>query len=419
MTKSLSIMQKAMYTTKLKSRITVTIILLALLISLSSCGTPAPSETTPATAEKTVLVLGVIDSETGLDSIIEAFNESEADYKIEVREYQTVRNIMSALDHDEGPDLFFLRMYMLTDTYLSEYCEDLTPFLNRDDAFSSEDFVPGLYDGGVHDGLVHWLPYDFTVTTYVVQPAVDVGNEVFSAELARRIADERGQFLFPTMWSREEVLEWVAPYLAVAYTDWDNMTCSFDSHDFAALLEALKAQPDPHENKPDVKQSLLHVAFLNGTFGTLTQYENTEQNGGGDYSITGIPGEAANGSLFVGERCFGMLSSCNNKEAAWRFLSALMSDDAQSATRNLPAVRSALSARMEEAVRDGIITQSTADKLAVLFDTTTCVDTLDRGIELMIVNEAKAFFNGTDSAEETARRIQEKAEYEMSLIKSE
>lgn len=353
------------------------------------------------------LTVAVMDDDAVITQLTGQFQAQQDAYEVVIQNFENIRALLDALENGgpDAPDLFFIPFNVGTaDGGLDAYCVNLVPFLENSRDLRAEDFVPGLYSGCRQQGELHYMPFDFTVQTFGMQPIPDE-NATLTIEAAQQIARERQETLFPSHWDRETLLQWVSPYLAQAYADPDNFTGSFDSPSFLSLIEALKQHPAAAAEYSESQNSLLQYVSLDGQLRMLASYEFFRQTDGTDYGFPGVPGTPANGSLLCINQCFGMFSSCENKNVAWQFLKFLLTEEAQSLATELPAIQTAL----EDRVAALHLSREASDKVLHLIAETTCVKS-GSPLNGIVQAELAAFFDGRITAREAAENLRQRAE---------
>ena len=384
--------------------------ILSLCILFSACHSTMQQEIIEPSNKSALVVATVGISGREIAEIVENYNSQNSDYIVAICNYKTYSELFSALNTENGPDMFFLDSSSMSEARLSEYCINLKSLLDADKNFGAEDFISGLCDGFRESDML-WLPYDFTMLGFVAQPAINTGRSSFTLDVAQQIATDQGMLIFPAIWTRDMLLGWLSPHLAAAYMDWDNEVCMFDSPDFIALIEALKEHPEDFSSIPDEQLSLLNYFSINKGLNMFASVEYVEKTEGIDYDFFGLPSSVTSGGIFKVEQCFGIFSTSNNADAAWHFLRNFMSENIQSKSENIPAIQSSFEALIDEAVLNSKITPSSADKLLTFVNETVCTKDDTNNLHYVIQFEVNAFFEGTCTAQEASERIQQQANY--------
>ena len=378
------------------------------------------ADTTPAISPEDAevihtLTLAVVDArlslgfnnhstQRALTQLVEDFNAQNPDLTVTVYDYDSISAIEQALKSGDAPDMFLLSASDSQQHRLWEYCTDLSVLLDSDSEYSPESFVGGLYSGSTRDGILPWLPYDFTAMSFTVQPIPDQ-EQTLSLSLAAHEAEDRGIMLFPTCWDRQMLTHWLSSYIFAACAAEEN---TLDQNELATLLELIKEHPSTFEDMPEDHNYFLAPVFLDtvSCVSQLSHYEYDRERGGGDYAYTGLPDVCPGGVLTV-NTCFGVFSSCEAPDVAWSFLRGLLSDEMQSASQCLPAVSSALHAGLDTSSRLLIVERS--DAAARLFEVLDSIEYVDFGIPgigSIICSCAEKYFSGECTAQEAAAALQ-------------
>jgi ABC-type glycerol-3-phosphate transport system substrate-binding protein len=147
-------------------------------------------------------------------------------------------------------------------------------------------------------------------------------------------------------------------------------------------------------------------------------------------TYVGYPSENGNGSLFISDMLVAISNKCTEKEAAWKFLSSMLSEEAQAQSRNafgprFPILKSALEKQIEEAMATTYdingkevskslyslgsfeidMYASTKEEIDIILDLIAKTEkffVFDRQIWNIIRDEAVGFFSGSKTAAETA-----------------
>lgn len=377
----------------------------------------------------------VIATDTGgapLTTLIAEFNAQGGEYKVRAVEYGAYDSggnqerpfdlLRTEIVTGHGPDMFaFAWQNSFTDAAGSGVFEDLLPFIDADPELSRGSFVPGLFNALTADGVMRWLPYDFSVTTFTA-PASVVGerDRVTMEEMDAIVAElGGGAHVFPGWMTKGNLLAWMSRFALAQFVDWDAGTCSFDSPDFVALLEKCNEQPSDPEpgggdlGVPDDGLGVLTFTQIQGVINLCFFREGF----GGDYSFTGFPNSVGNGSVYSMNLRFAMASASENKEGVWEFLRfCLLNGDYEDVGVGIPFAADEIDKQIAlymEGIdwygREVKLNQTDVDKFHTLLDNTAMIEGIDQTLLDIISEEAAAYFSGDRTAEDCAARIQSKA----------
>ena len=361
------------------------------------------------------------------DAVIR-FNNTDPEYKIEVKPLiytnESERDRL-LIEIATGSGLDLLDTSWLPESAVDEgLFVDMLPWLDADETFSREDFIPSLFSLLLKNGGLYEYTDKFTMVTMLTHADLFPGREAWTVEGMESLiaAHPEMEPLWHSM-DRDMMLTLFAWAATAEFIDWDAMTCSFDSPAFIHWLELLKALPPDGEYSEAPR--LLDVSYdyaMDAGFSARYALKD-------DYAVAGFPETAGTGSYFlklgssvndwrgtVGQNTrLGILASGQDHAAAWRFLRTLMlGEDEPSISMGIPVLR----ARFEQALADAITNRhderfdidefNEADAARLreqVYNSAKLIHT-DEELLRVIYAEANAFFAGQKSAEEAARQIQ-------------
>lgn len=407
----------------LKRKLAVALAIL-MIFALTACVVPAPTpeksvgENAADPNAPTEIVLSCGEADERFNSMVTAFNKSSSEYKVVFKDFGDETALAAAVVSGDGPDIFV--GYLNPPNEFSDFAfVDLQPLIEGDEEYGADFFFESLYNTLTAEGHLYWLPTGFRVVTfYAPESAVGDPGRLTMTQ-AREKADLLGDdvYIFPGWMDRENLLSYMMDFFVSRYVDMSAGTCSFDSPDFAALLESCNDQIDhivegQYNEKAMSRRSLLERYWARGVW----NLEGLNLSAGNDYSYVGFPNEGSNGSTFELGTLLAISAASDNQEGAWEFLRFVLSDEMQMmGDQFIPVSRRVVEKQIElglagelqtESFETVRITQKDADKLLRLIDETEYLSGRDEVIKNIIRDEAAAFFDGAKSAEETARVIQ-------------
>ena len=186
--------------------------------------------------------------------------------------------------------------------------------------------------------------------------------------------------------------------------------------------------------------------LLDLNISSLDEVGYADQYFGGRVTYVGFPSRTGSGSLLMLADSFGMSASCADKESAWDFLRSFLLPDYQFEQYNLPLRKDVFEKQMEDAMptampmlgdtrkipvsRGGMgtasedgqvfsfefygLTQEQADRFRAMLETAQAFPSFNAKVYEMVQNEAKAYFSGNRSVEDTAKLIQTKVSLYLS-----
>ncbi|MCM1149724.1 MAG: hypothetical protein NC319_06530 [Butyricicoccus sp.] len=367
-------------------------------------------------------------------SLASDFNRSQDVYFVKVNVYQAyedgdIMRLQAETGAGNWPDLFaFSQRGTLAEMRDELTLDNLYDYLDADTELSRDDLMQPVLRAMEQDGALYWLPWKFWIQT-LIGPESLIGQPGISVEDARRIARENDLVPIQQWITREGLLETYSAVAAQQFVDWDSGTCSFDSEEFASILELCAELPasadvsdglDAYTGPND--PSLLDKYFVMNPMLLTTQFTNRN----GDFCFAGYPDAAGNGSLFYIPLKLAITAGAQEKQGAWEFIRFVLGEEEQSAdvaggNNGLCMNAAAFEWLLDELVKAGptaygnnreFTVEFTADdarKLRELVDGTVLVLGADPTLEKIISDCAAAYFAGEKSAEEAARDIQGRA----------
>lgn len=351
-------------------------------------------------------------------SIVNEFNLSQDHYRVKAVEYGTEDRSMDMLRTEiiagKAPDLY---CFDTPQRFGAAACADLLPFLDADTQTGREWFIPNLLRAMTEDGKLYWMPYLFAVSTWVAPSDVfshaGISPDEWQARLRALDTDDP---LFDCFATSAWFLSWYASFAIGQFVDFDQGTCSFDSPEFAAVLQFCSDWGTDGEismtpERPVMKFEAITNAARIGVLGEL--YNDA-------YCYAGFPTERGNGSMFDIKMCFALSALAEKQDGAWAFLQFAMQRLSQASgaalreLNGLPASSQALETRLQYLIETGDtfldntnkIKPSDAEQFLALLDETTVLGSANEEIRQIIEEEAAMFFAGQCSAADAAAKIQ-------------
>ena len=385
--------------------------------------------------ESTAITIGITFSpdNTLVWNLVEAFNDISDTYQVELIDYSSAIAVDSPdsahielmekiLNSDESPDMVIASHYQTTYLAGAGLLEDMNQVIDPDT------ILPWLWSTVEVNGCNYSLPLGFSFDT-VCGKVDQIGeNQNISVNEFLNL-DENGIPILDEM-TNYRFLSALANELQHCYVDLESRTSSFSSNDFVALLEYAASLPEEVEFtigngyeylRYDTAQ-VLNISVHD--FQTLHQYETVYVDATLNY--TGWPGESG-GSIYV-LNSVALSKNSENKAGAIEFLNFLLSDSVQVliAETDFPITASGFDIMCETAMSvsegtlimgggtttiDGInysftpLTSDEIEKYSHLLQNAHGVYFHDSTIAEFIYKEGTAVFNGQQTAEEAASRI--------------
>ncbi len=321
-------------------------------------------------AQKEQLVIGTMSSGSELRSAAVEFNRSSDKYHISIREYvdynsytenswsDALTNVNNDLISGNGPDIMCLDNLNYSRLASKGVFEDLTPYLEKSETLSKEDYLGSILDAYTFDGRLIAIPGNFEIAT-IVGHASQLGEEpgwTLTELVAYADAHPEAE-LFDSL-TREYAMQLCMMYNENSFIDWEEGTCSFDTEEFKALLKFVGSFPADYEweegraSEPTRIQNgevlLSYIGIYD--FEELQLYEEMFS---GDMVCIGFPStDGSSGCALSAGSCFAITNSAYDTDGAWEFIESYLDEQAKDGTSwGFPTNKKALTKMAEEAVK--------------------------------------------------------------------
>ncbi len=402
-----------------------------------------------------------------------AFNKQHDDARIEIVDYSQYNTdedysagqtkLTTEILAGNVPDLFYSTDLPLDRFAAKGVLEDLWPWIEQDTELGGrEALVQPVFDAlSSRDGALYQIVPSFTICTACGLTDV-VGDKMGWTLDDMQAALETlpdGADIYAYSYTKADVLRDCLSFGMDEFIDWETGTCSFDSEAFLNILRFVDLFPAELDWE-SIDYSLWtsscdgdeYVRIRNGeqflyktTIYDIWDYWYTLSNLG-DVTFVGIPTGSGNGSAFnISSTGLSMSATCADKELAWEFMRALLTEDYQDQNVwSLPTNQACFDAALQEMMQAEIsissngsvtvstdsggmsigvasasdlsgaeddpdydtLTQAQADQLLALIEATDRIYEYDSTIYDVVSEECAAFFARDKTAEETAKLVQ-------------
>lgn len=384
------------------------------------------------------------------------FNRNNPDCRIEVQDYSEfntsddyqagMTKLTTEIISGKMPDILAVDGLPLKQYGAKGLLEDLLPYLDADTELGGrEALVQPVLNAMLQDGKLYQVASNFGVNTATTSKrlAGDVTGWTLSEARAALEQLPEGATLMDAYTTRETLLRVLCNWNLGSYVNWETGECSFDTGEFAKLLEFAMLAPkeinidddnwQAYEERTRIREGmqLMSVSSFYDWYSILDQ----KANWGDDLIYVGMPSEDRNGNSFSLDSGLAMSSKCANKDAAWKFLRGRLTGD-NNYRWSFPINQSAFDAFMKEAmtpdtytdengnvveypkleytdatgetVQIMAMTQEDYDQFMELLQSTTKLADYDEAIMNIVMDEAQAFLDGNRSADDVAKAVQSK-----------
>lgn len=392
----------------------------------------------PEIPEKQELILAGIDFDDSVISAVTAFNQSNDNTTITIRDYgnqsgNTLNEVYKDVAYGNAPDMYFMQpasAWSMDALMAQDEFVDLYPYLDNDPAISRDDVFPAVLEAVQQDGALYYFPVSYVLKGIWGMPEYSDSRRF----PVNRISGLRQKYpeddmlfgdLFPM-----DLISMELSQNRDLYVDWDMKTCDFTSDRFLEVLEAACLLP---QYRPSGREEMLDyvsgVYLLEGqqffvpyTISGLESYLMMTEGAEGASEVVFNPygGDMVSMTLSDSEvalevqESFAISGKCGDFDAAWQFLRTFLEPEYQQSITaptapNLPVNVHAFRAETDRLLAEGKGTEAGFDRILELIQEAKTVSLFDTQIMLMIHEEASPCFSGDRTAEEAARKIQERA----------
>lgn len=389
--------------------------------------------------EKTVITLGVpYHLLAGLKSEVVYFNKANPDIKIEVKNYnEDYARLNTEIMAGTGPDLLVMPSNRINQFAESGVLEDLNPYFAEDKTLDRGDFLENILKAFETEGHLYSMPINFDIYTMVGKTSVVGEQSGWNIDEMIAFAESvpEGRDIFDNT-SKSGVLR----LLKYAYTD--QLVDTDDTGNplnRELLLKMLRfSNQFEHDDQFIYDSNLVgkikeeQVLLLDTEVYAGVGYFGYASLLGEQATFIGFPAEAGNGHLIYSMNIFAINSRSEHKDIAWKFISTLLSKEAQMrmeddyTTKGFHTRKDVLEEHLAWAMENsslycvktingeyytyrdiqGEITEKDIQQIRDLIQNTDKALMISADIDQIIEEEASFYFSGTKPVEEVVDVIE-------------
>lgn len=395
-----------------------------------------------------VIVMGAMMGDyMRIVKVINAFNQAQSDYQVQVKTYETTDAIFLDLAMGKGCDLLVVSPQNLTILADKRGLEDLSSYLDKSEKVNREDLFDIALEVGTAGGRWVGILPDFTVWAILVEKGyTEDGGWTIEKYLALMDRNPDVPLFGVSDPQKAGVgLMNICYMLTESFVDWEKRTCSFESEEFIQALELVKSyaqrfrKADYNNLAPDIYEMLYQGQIQTETIEIrskkyFSEYQDIRDAFLGSYDLAGFPnpeGKAAYSMQGLTQKMYCMNASSAKKDAAWTFLEYMLSDYQESmdgsGDQGFPVRRDILERQLQEEIgaeltekayrqnhyskemvpQRGRFTEEDKERLLYILDHASPPTVLQGGAFWAILDEELgAFFAGDKTAAKTAEVIQ-------------
>ena len=407
------------------------------------------------TKKKAEITVGVLYLSSALKEDILRFNRSHDDVRISVKEYyrdneenyaEARAEFNSDILSGNCPDIIdFGPINADINQYIEKgLIDELTPYFEKDEEISIEDFIPSVVEACKVNGKLYVLPEAFSLKGFFGASSV-VGEESgWTLEEFMEVVNkfEKGTEICQFR-AGENMISLLCSNNIGKYIDWSKGECYFDTGEFADMLEFSYAYVKSEDNKKNKDDDISEITKIRDKQQILLQFDTevgscerymfAKEVFGEDVTFKGFPLDEGNGVVIVSsmdKSHIAISSKSKYKEEAWEVVRNryLPKKDKITDYYCFPIRQDDLDYVLNKAMipytdEKGNISYSamgigdvtitipypTEEDVAEIKKIINSADTMANGNEkiMEIINEeAEAFYQGQKSADEVAKIIQ-------------
>lgn len=405
------------------------------------------NKATSNSLEKTIITFGAVWVDDNVKKQIIEFNKNSKEYQIEIVDYSNEEDPIAKVNADIAagniPDILSLSSLPYEEYIIKGMFEDLTPYFEKDENIHIEDMIDSVYKAmKSEDGKLYYISPSFGVSTLIARSS-NVGDRTgWTFNECKTVLEEKGDSV--RAFYSEDKMGMLYAFVINGlndFVDWDTGKCSFNSPEFKTMLEICNMGTDDAENYNDDSISMSSliqegkVLFIQGWV-SLDEVQIYSKMYGNDITFIGYPNKEKQGSYFRFDNQMAIYAGSEVKDGAWEFLRIFMTKEFQGKNDNLdgsPTRQDCMSmlvtAKMatEEYIDElgqyvypfngikswddfevevGALSQEEADMYISLVNSTTKASSSDNAMVEIVEEEAKTYFAGEKSLDETVNIIQ-------------
>ncbi|MBQ6888134.1 MAG: extracellular solute-binding protein [Lachnospiraceae bacterium] len=426
------------------------IIVLTLILLLTGCGESKKQVTEDG---KEILVLASFGENQKINEQVEAFNQKNKNYKIEIKRYerseqpeddgiaQLQREIMSG----EGPDIIDFGWGYTVSDIAGKYTEDLLPYIKNMEEQEDITLFPNILESFYYRNGLYAMPISFTLETFAGRKdKIENLNHWSIQELIACYEEIQDDMMLYPGETKKDVFATILTGCMEYYIDWETGECSFNGEEFKKIMEFSNTFPDTLQITEDfsVEQAfingdaLLIPLRLNDIYSTARTELIFNEN---EVIYIGFPVEGECGTVIKpSEPMLAISINSQHKEMSWEFIKQFLEKSYQSELEDsfsiyrsvleeklmknrepeytidaegnqIKAVKAELMFEGTEPMEIYCVTKKQADELLHLIESATICTTTDHQLYNVFLEEADSYFRGDKTLEEAVAVMQSRA----------
>ena len=396
-----------------------------------------------------------------IEFIVNEFNRNNDKYKVVINDYSAYNTPEDsaagkvALDNEiaagNAPDIVSHANY----DYVRNFAEkglfaDLYTFMKSDGDLTADSLLSAATAPFEIGGKLYTVPTRFSVSALSGKSALipEDGTVTGIIDLAKSLSAGKALIKNQTRGVTANLLFKIG---YDTFIDYEKATCNFDSAEFIEVIEYLKSLPETADRSLYDSPEKEIASYQNGNIllqqsrvGSVSDYVNQKfifaQEG---VSYIGYPSSSGGAGVVQPYDCYGITKDSPVKDGAWEFVKFMLSDEIQASVQEMNPVTADVFESLLQTEADKIyyclysggmishpgdhvpdaemyrqnygdgefitVTDDDIAKIKALVNADSAVYEKDKPVLDIINEELESYFNGSKSADETAKVIQSRA----------
>lgn len=289
--------------------------------------------------DKKTITFGAMWMDDNIKRAAIDFNKTNQEYRIEFKDYSNEEDPETKMNADiiagNVPDIISLDNIPINQYVAKGLLEDLTPYMEKDSEVKSDALIPSVAEAMKTNDKFYFVSPGFGISTLIARTK-DVGDKSgWTFDEMKALLEEKGDSARP--FYSENKSEMLYSFLNTGindFIDWTTGECSFDGQDFKSILEICNKgkneETEYNEDSPSMPTLIKEgkVLFSDGWI-DVESVEMYEKMFGEDITFIGYPNKDKQGSYFNFNSTMGIYSKSDVKEGAWEFIRSFMTKEYQ------------------------------------------------------------------------------------------
>ncbi len=409
--------------------------------------------------DKEVIVLAGLYIGYDLQERIVAFNTTNEQYRIVVKEYDSYNTMddynagTTQLNNDiitgNMPDILIADSSLPIENYISKgLIADVGALIEKDEELSKIEYMENVFKAYSVDKKLYYVVPSFYVRTMLGKTSFLGDRESWTMQEFQDFVatlPEGTQTIGEL--TREQFMYLMMQYGGTDFIDVSTGKCKFDSPEFISMLEYANTLPVElsedywdddywmtYQSQYREDKTVLMEAYISSL-----RDMSTTMNGyfGEEVNFIGFPTDTGSGSVLMADQSYVLSAKSKNIDGAWQFIRYYLTDEYQSTLEwGFPVIKETFQEKAQEGLgrpyyldengekveydnyftingEDVILdplTQEQVDQIVAVVMATEKRGYYNEDIQNIVSEEAAAFFEGQKSASEAAQIIQSRAQ---------